>query len=65
MSMKARLTNLEKRTSELEAMILFVKTPEELTEIENADLERLYPGKRIILFVREGGNDETSKSCDE
>ncbi|MCX5870567.1 MAG: hypothetical protein NTY00_08020 [Deltaproteobacteria bacterium] len=65
MSMKARLTNLEKRTSELEAMILFVKTPEELAEIENADLERLYPGKRVILFVREGSNNETSNSCDE
>lgn len=64
MTMKARLTILEKRSPELEPMILFVKTPEERAEIDNADLEKLYPGKRLILYVRDDINNETSKSYD-
>jgi hypothetical protein len=65
MTMKARLTNLEKRTPGLEPMILFVKTPEERAELDNADLEKLYPGKRLILFVCDGDNDEVSNSCNK
>lgn len=56
MTMKARLTNLEKRTPEQETLILFSRSHE-----EGAELERQNPGKRLIFFIRDGDNDEKNK----
>ncbi len=59
MSMKARLKKLENKTAGLEFAVHFKR------EGEDTDLERLYPGKRVICFIREGDNSETSTSCGE
>lgn len=63
-NLKIRLNRLEEKHPEKEPMILFIKTPEQKAEIENADLEKLYPSKRVILFVRDGGSENNIHSLD-
>jgi hypothetical protein len=57
--MKARLKKLENKTAGLEFAVHFER------EEEDTDLEKLYPGKRVICFIREADNNDKSISCGE
>lgn len=57
MSMQARLKKLENKTAGLEFAVHFKR------EGEDTDLEKMYPGKRVICFVRAADYNDKSISC--